>query len=324
MNNEIMIQVSSLKKSFKDLNVLNGINLSISKGSIFALLGSNGSGKTTTVNILSTLMKPDNGKATICGFDVVEDGDKVREHISLTGQYAAVDELLTGRENLRMVGALYHLSNKNQKADEMLESFNLTDAGDRRVSTYSGGMRRRLDLAMSLIGNPSIIFLDEPTTGLDPQSRISMWKIVRSLADSGTTVFLTTQYLEEAEQLADHIAILHNGVIAAEGTSDELKKKIPQVSIEITCYNEAELKKVSALLEDYQVILNEKMLMASIMTDGDVRQLTDILNRLNEANISISHFTQKSPTLEDVFLELVDERQEEERQRESNMHFSIR
>lgn len=314
MNSEIMIQVSSLKKSFKNLSVLNGITFSITKGSIFALLGSNGSGKTTTVNILSTLMKPDGGKAAICGFDVMQDGDKVREHISLTGQYAAVDELLTGRENLRMIGALYHLPNKNQKADEMLKSFNLTEAGDRRVSTYSGGMRRRLDLAMSLIGNPSIIFLDEPTTGLDPQSRLSMWKLVQSLAESGTTVFLTTQYLEEAEQLADHIAILHNGVIAAEGTSDELKKKIPQGSIEITCYSEVELRKVCTLLEDYQVIQNEKMLTASIMTDGGVKQLTDILNRLNQENISISNFTQKSPTLEDVFLKLVGESQEGEGQ----------
>lgn len=305
--NETIIKVTSLEKSFKSLKVLKGIDLAITKGSIFALLGSNGAGKTTTVNLLSTLMKPDGGNAAICGFDIVRQGDKVREHISLTGQYAAVDELLTGRENLRMIGALRHLPDKNIKADELLESFHLIDAANRRVSTYSGGMRRRLDLAMSLLGNPAVIFLDEPTTGLDPQSRLSMWNIIRSLADTGTTVFLTTQYLEEAEQLSDHVAILHDGIIVAEGTPDKLKETLSQGTVELTFYDVSEMKKAFELLKKYQISRNEEMLAINIITKGSVKQLTDILNLLNNANISLSSFAQKLPTLEDVFLKLVGE-----------------
>jgi len=305
--NETIIKVTSLEKSFKNLNVLKGIDFAVTKGSVFALLGSNGAGKTTTVNLLSTRMKPDNGNATICGFDTVRQSDKVREHISLTGQYAAVDELLTGRENLCMIGALRHLPDKNKRVDELLASFHLIDAANRQVSTYSGGMRRRLDLAMGLLGNPSVIFLDEPTTGLDPQSRLSMWKIIKSLADSGTTVFLTTQYLEEAEQLADHIAILHDGIIVAEGTPDKLKEKLSQGTVELTFYDVSEMEKAYGLLEKYQISRNEEMLSINIITDGSVKQLADILNLLNNAGISLSGFAQKLPTLEDVFLKLVGE-----------------
>jgi len=305
--NETIIKVTSLEKSFKNLNVLKGIDFTIAKGCIFALLGSNGAGKTTTVNLLSTLLKPDDGNATICGFDTVRQSDKVREHISLTGQYAAIDELLTGRENLCMIGALRHLPDKNKRADELLESFHLIDAANRRVSTYSGGMRRRLDLAMSLLGNPSVIFLDEPTTGLDPQSRLSMWKIIKSLADSGTTVFLTTQYLEEAEQLADHIAILHDGIIVAEGTPDKLKEKLSQGTVELTFYDVSEMEKTYEIWEKYQINRNEEMLSINIITDGSVKQLADIFNLINNAGISLSGFAQKSPTLEDVFLKLVGE-----------------
>jgi len=305
--NETIIKVTSLEKSFKNLNVLKGIDFAVTKGSVFALLGSNGAGKTTTVNLLSTRMKPDNGNATICGFDTVRQSDKVREHISLTGQYAAVDELLTGRENLCMIGALRHLPDKNKRVDELLASFHLIDAANRQVSTYSGGMRRRLDLAMGLLGNPSVIFLDEPTTGLDPQSRLSMWKIIKSLADSGTTVFLTTQYLEEAEQLADHIAILHDGIIVAEGTPDKLKEKLSQGAVELTFYDVSEMEKAYGLLEKYQISRNEEMLSINIITDGSVKQLADILNLLNNAGISLSGFAQKLPTLEDVFLKLVGE-----------------
>lgn len=230
--NEVIIAVDSLEKSYKDFKVLKGISFTVPKGSIFALLGSNGAGKTTTVSLLSTLLSPTKGSITICGFDTVRQAHKVREHISLTGQYAAVDELLSGRENLLMISALRHLSGKTQKTNELLEAFQLLDAADRRVSTYSGGMRRRLDLAMSLLGNPDVIFLDEPTTGLDPQSRLSMWKMVKSFADSGITIFLTTQYIEEAEQLADNIAILHNGTIVDEGTPEELKEKLSLPTLE--------------------------------------------------------------------------------------------
>jgi ABC-2 type transport system ATP-binding protein len=204
----------------------------VEKGSIFALLGSNGAGKTTIIKILTTLMKQDSGTAIVNGFDIVSQPDNVRQSISLTGQFAAVDEILTGRENLIMIARLRHLKNPRQVTDDLLKRFGLTDAADRRVSTYSGGMRRRLDLAMSLAGKPQLIFLDEPTTGLDPEARIATWKIVKELADGGTTVFLTTQYLEEAEQLADRIAILHEGRIIANGTLAELKKLLPPAKVE--------------------------------------------------------------------------------------------
>ena len=226
------IQVKGLQKSYKQLQVLKGVDFEVEKGSIFALLGSNGAGKTTIVKILTTLLKQDSGTATVNGFDVASKPDNVRQSISLTGQFAAVDEILTGRENLIMIAKLRHLKNPRQVADDLLKRFGLTDAADRRVSTYSGGMRRRLDIAMSLVGKPQIIFLDEPTTGLDPEARIEVWKIVKELADGGTTVFLTTQYLEEAEQLADRIAILHEGRIIANGTLAELKKLFPPAKVE--------------------------------------------------------------------------------------------
>ncbi|HMM06757.1 MAG TPA: ATP-binding cassette domain-containing protein [Clostridiales bacterium] len=229
---DFAIQVRGLQKSFKKLHVLKGVDFEVEKGSIFALLGSNGAGKTTIVRILTTLLKQDDGTATVNGFDVTAKPDSVRQSISLTGQFAAVDEILTGRENLIMIAKLRHLKNPRQIADELLVRFNLTEAADRRVSTYSGGMRRRLDIAMSLIGKPQLIFLDEPTTGLDPEGRIEVWKIVKELARSSTTVFLTTQYLEEAEQLADRIAILHEGKIIANGTLDELKKLLPPAKVD--------------------------------------------------------------------------------------------
>jgi ABC-2 type transport system ATP-binding protein len=226
------IQVKGLQKSYKHLHVLQGVDFEVEQGSIFALLGSNGAGKTTIVKILTTLLKHDRGTAVVNGFDVALKPEHVRQSISLTGQFAAVDEILTGRENLIMMGKLRHLKNPRQVADDLLHRFGLTDAANRRVSTYSGGMRRRLDLAMSLVGKPQIIFLDEPTTGLDPEARIEVWKIVKELADGGTTVFLTTQYLEEAEQLADQIAILHEGRIIANGTLAELKKLFPPAKTE--------------------------------------------------------------------------------------------
>ncbi len=226
------IQVKGLQKSYKQLHVLQGVDLEVEKGTVFALLGSNGAGKTTIVKILTTLLKQDGGIAAVNGFDVAAKPDDVRQSISLTGQFAAVDVILTGRENLIMIARLRHLNNPRQIADDLLNRFGLADAADRRVSTYSGGMVRRLDIAMSLVGNPQLIFLDEPTTGLDPEGRIEVWKTVRELANNGTTVFLTTQYLEEAEQLADRIAILHEGRIIANGTLEELKRMFPPATVE--------------------------------------------------------------------------------------------
>ena len=227
MNPTPAIEIVGLTKSYGDVHVLQGVDMSVEKGSIFALLGSNGAGKTTTVKILTTLLKADGGQATVNGFDVATQANDVRSSISLTGQFAAVDEILTGRENLILIAKLLRQKNPSAVADELLARFSLTEAGNRKVATYSGGMRRRVDIAMSLIGNPSVIFLDEPTTGLDPESRLEVWQTVKELADSGTTVLLTTQYLEEAEQLADRIAILHEGRIIANGTLAELKAMFP-------------------------------------------------------------------------------------------------
>jgi ABC-2 type transport system ATP-binding protein len=226
------LHVQGLEKSYKKLEVLRGVDFDVARGSIFALLGSNGAGKTTVVNILCTLLKADAGTASVNGFDVATQAADVREAISLTGQFAAVDEILSGRENLTLVARLRHLKDPGTIADDLLKRFSLTDAAARRVSTYSGGMRRRLDIAMSLIGNPPVIFLDEPTAGLDPQGRIEVWQAVRELAGHGTTVLLTTQYLDEAEQLADRIAILHGGRIMVNGTLAELKRLLPPAKVE--------------------------------------------------------------------------------------------
>lgn len=273
---ETMIDVSGLKKSYKANHVLKDVSFTVRKGSVFALLGSNGAGKTTVVKILSTLMKPDSGKATINGFDVVRQGYYVRECISLTGQFTAVDEVLTGRENLNLIGQLKRLNDVKNKVNEWLAFFHLQDAADSKVSTYSGGMRRRLDIAMSLMGKPQIIFLDEPTTGLDPQNRIAMWDLVKELAAGGTTVFLTTQYLEEAEYLADYIAILHGGEILAEGTPQYLKTIMPQRGAQLNFQSEEQASEAMALL--------------------------------NENGITIDSFEQKLPSLEKVFLTLTDEK----------------
>ena len=226
------IRIVGLTKSYGDHSVLRGVDFDVARGSVFALLGSNGAGKTTTVRILATLLKADAGTATVAGFDVAAQSAKVRESISLTGQFAAVDEVLTGRENLVLVAKLRHLEGLGRIADDLLARFSLTDAGSRRVATYSGGMRRRLDIAMSLIGNPPVIFLDEPTAGLDPQARIAVWQAVKELAQGGTTVLLTTQHLDEAEQLADRIGILHEGRIIVNGTLAELKALMPPAEVE--------------------------------------------------------------------------------------------
>lgn len=232
MTVDAAIRVQGLEKSFKELHVLRGVDFDVERGSIFALLGSNGAGKTTVVRILATLLRADAGTATVHGFDVAAQAGDVRESISLTGQFAAVDEVLTGRENLVLVARLRHLDGAARLADALLARFALSDAADRKVSTYSGGMRRRLDIAMSLIGDPPVVFLDEPTTGLDPEARLEVWRAVRDLAAGGTTVLLTTQYLDEAEQLADRIAILHEGRIIENGTLAELKALLPPAKVE--------------------------------------------------------------------------------------------
>jgi ABC-2 type transport system ATP-binding protein len=245
------IQVKGLQKSYKDLHVLKGVDFEVEKGSIFALLGSNGAGKTTIVKILTTLLNQDSGTATVNGFDLAARPDDVRQSISLTGQFVAVDEILTGRENLILIARLRHLKDPRPVAEDLLNRFGLTDAADRRVSTYSGGMRRRLDIAMSLLGKPQLIFLDEPTTGLDPEGRLEVWKTVKELAKNGTTVFLTTQYLEEAEQLANRIAILHEGKIIANGTLADLKKLFPSAKVEY-------VEKQPSLEEIFLAIIGKK------------------------------------------------------------------
>lgn len=273
---EKMIEVSGIQKNFKKNQVLKDVNFTVGKGSVFALLGSNGAGKTTVVKILSTLLKPDGGCAFINGFNITTQSDFVRKSISLTGQFVAVDEVLTGRENLNLIGQLEHLTNIKSKVDEWLSFFNLEDAADRRVSTYSGGMRRRLDIAMSLMGNPQVLFLDEPTTGLDPQNRIAMWDLVKDLAKGGTTVFLTTQYLEEAEYLADNIAILHNGKIIAEGSPKYLKEIMPHRGVHLIFNSEVKA--------DFAIKL------------------------LDKHKISADSIEQNLPSLEEVFLKLIDEK----------------
>lgn len=230
--NHAAIQVYGLQKSYRNVQVLKGVDFDVERGSIFALLGSNGAGKTTIVRILTTLLKPDAGTMLVNGFDVLSQPARVRESISLTGQFAAVDEILTGRENLVMIARLRHVEGAVEVADDLLERFGLAEAAARQVSAYSGGMRRRLDIAMSLIGDPRIIFLDEPTTGLDPEGRLEVWQVIQGLADGGTTVFLTTQHLEEAEKLADRIAILHEGTIIVSGTLEELRRLLPPTKVE--------------------------------------------------------------------------------------------
>ncbi|HZX01420.1 ABC transporter ATP-binding protein [Kribbella sp.] len=251
MSTDAAIRVQGLQKSYGKQEVLRGVDFEVARGSIFALLGSNGAGKTTTIRILATLLRADAGSATISGYDVAAQAAEVRQSISLTGQFAAVDEILSGRENLALVARLRHLADPGKVADDLLARFSLTEAGGRRVATYSGGMRRRLDIAMSLIGDSPVIFLDEPTAGLDPEARIEVWQLVKELAGSGTTVLLTTQYLDEAEQLADRIAILHQGRIIANGTLAELKQLLPPAKVEY-------VEKQPTLEEIFLAIIGDK------------------------------------------------------------------
>ena len=308
-SNNISIQVTGLRKSYKGVSVLNDVNFIIEKGTIFSLLGSNGAGKTTTIKVLTTLVKPDSGDVRICGFDVLKEPGKIHEIISLTGQFAAVDETLTGFENLVIMGKLNHLSAPKEKANELLSYFDLAHSANRLVSTYSGGMRRKLDIAMSLVNNPAILFLDEPTTGLDPQSRHNMWDIIKDLKSKGTTIFLTTQYLEEAEELADHIAILDKGSIIVDGTLADLKKLLPQEIIAFTFSSEQDFQKALPLLTEYKVIPDCKNNLLTVYTCEAINVLTKLFKLFITNNINIADVSRKSPSLEDVFLTLIGEKE---------------
>lgn len=299
-----VIVMRGIGKSYKDLKVLDRIDLHVQRGTIFALLGQNGAGKTTAIRILSTLLKPDAGRARIMGYDVVEQPEEVRKVISLTGQYAAVDELLTGAENMWMMGRLYHLSHADarRRTSELLEQFELTDAAPRIVKTYSGGMRRRLDLALSLIATPPILFLDEPTTGLDPRSRMTMWKIITDLVASGVTVFLTTQYLEEADQLADKIAMIHHGKIIVEGKTEQLKQQVGQERLELAFANHQQFEKARTVLEGQIFHNDEQKHIISVVIDGSPRQLKYILDQMEQGTVEVDSFFLRKPTLDDVFL----------------------
>lgn len=302
---ENAITVNGLEKTYDKNAVLRGVSFDVEAGSIFALLGSNGAGKTTTINILTTLIEADAGRATINGFDVATQQDKVRQQISLTGQFAAVDDILTARENLELIADLRHVPNSAKTAQDLLERFGLIDAADRRVTTFSGGMRRRLDIAMSLIGTPAIIFFDEPSIGLDPEARNGMWETIRTLANTGTTIFLTTQYLEEADHLADKIAILHGGTIVATGTARELKQLVPSGVVELTFHDETERAAATRVLEPcYQVATSDGMKL-TVATSNRIEQLAQLFTHLRDARIEPVDFYQRSPTLDDVFLKII-------------------
>ena len=304
---DTVITVEGLRKSYGDVEVLRGIDLDVSAGSVFALLGPNGAGKTTLVRILATLLRPDGGTATVAGHDVVRARREVQTAISLTGQSAAVDELLTGVENLVMIGRLRRMSRPaaRRRAVELLERFDLTDAARRTVKTYSGGMRRRLDLAMSLVTGPPVIFLDEPTTGLDPRSRQEMWAAVRELAVGGSTIFLTTQYLEEADQLADRIMMIHNGTVVAEGTADELKWQLEGERVELTFADPASYR--LAVGDLTTVAAEEAKRVLAVATDGSAAQVRQLLERMDKLGAEVDKVAIRRPSLDDVFLALTSE-----------------
>lgn len=310
----IVISVKGLQKSYGKNHVLKGVNIAVERGTMLALLGPNGAGKTTTVRILSTLLSHDAGTVSVEGFDVKKQADKVRSVIGLTGQSAAIDELLTGRENLVMMGRLYRLTAKSAKerAEELLEEFDLVAAADRSAKTYSGGMRRRLDLAVSLIATPPVIFLDEPTTGLDPRSRLVMWDIITKLKEKGTTILLTTQYLEEADQLADKIIVIDGGKVIAEGTAKELKAKIGNDLLELSFASQKAFDAAVAVLGKNIADSNsrEKSLSVSLKdTATDVRRVLDMLSK---AGVKLENMAIHKPTLDDVFLSVTGKKKDSE------------
>jgi ABC-2 type transport system ATP-binding protein len=313
------IVVRGLQKSYKDFEVLKGVDFSVPQGTILALLGPNGAGKTTTIKILSTLLLPNGGKASIEGFDVVSEAKQVRANIGLTGQYAAVDEYLTGIENLVLIGRLYRLSKQEaeNRADELLEQFDLVEAGKRAVRTYSGGMRRRLDLAMSLIASPPVIFLDEPTTGLDPRSRLTMWSKIKQLAKSGKTILLTTQYMEEADQLADNIVVIDNGVVIAEGTSDQLKSKVGADRLELTIADKKGYELAKKVIDGKSLKADDENRVLSVATRDGVKVLRLLLQKLESHNIEVENVSLHRPTLDDVFLTLTGHSAEQKNEKKS-------
>ncbi|MCX5400810.1 ATP-binding cassette domain-containing protein [Streptomyces sp. NBC_00102] len=298
------VSTVGLRKSYGDKTVLDGIDLRIPAGSVFALLGPNGAGKTTVVKILSTLITADSGQMQVAGHDLAAAPQAVRAAIGVTGQFSAVDGLITGEENMLLMADLHHLSKAEGKrvAAELLERFDLTEAAKKPASTYSGGMKRRLDIAMTLVGNPRIIFLDEPTTGLDPRSRHTMWGIIRQLVTGGVTVFLTTQYLDEADELADRIAVLHDGKIAAEGTADELKRLVPGGHVRLRFTDPTAYREATAALPDAS--RDDDALALQILSDGSQRELRTILDRLDTAGVEADELTVHTPDLDDVFFAL--------------------
>ena len=306
MSDDLAIEASGLAKSYRDVRVLDGVDLGIPPGSVFALLGPNGAGKTTIVRILATLTEADAGRARVAGFDVRRERSAVRRRISLTGQFAALDDAQTGEENLRMMGRLARLSRKEaqQRAAELIGRFDLTAAARRRVGTYSGGIRRRLDIAASLVGRPSVIFLDEPSTGLDPQSRLTMWQVVEGLAAEGVTVFLTTQYLEEAERLAETIAVLDGGRVIAQGTATELKQRVAAQRLDLTCSDPAAFAEVSRHFAERASSRVEASLTLGVPTDGSAAQVRALLDAADPGRVLIASFAVHGASLDDVFLTL--------------------
>jgi len=304
------IAVEGLQKKYGDNVVLDGVDLTVEGGSVFALLGPNGAGKTTIVNILTTLIRADGGSASVAGFDLGTEPAKVREQISVTGQFAAVDYVLTARENLVLIGQLRHVANPGETAAELLDKFDLNDAADRRLLTFSGGMRRRLDIAMSLVGNASVVFFDEPTAGLDPKGRTDMWETIEGLAGGGTTVFLTTQYLEEADRLADEIAILHRGRIVAQGSPDELKTALPAGIVELEFVEQEQLAAVQRALDGHHNVsrVDSKLVVA---TTGTVAEMADLFDMLRATGIEPTRFTKQTPTLDEVFFNILEEEMED-------------
>jgi ABC-2 type transport system ATP-binding protein len=312
MSDRPAVRVEGVKKRFGSVQALNGVSLEVAPATVLGLLGPNGAGKTTMVRILTTLLLPDEGRAEVAGLDVVRHTAEIRKLIGLAGQYAAVDENLTGRENIELVGRLYHLpkGEAKRRAADLLERFGLSDAADRTVKTYSGGMRRRLDLGASLVGRPQVLFLDEPTTGLDPRSRLDLWQVIRELVADGTTVLLTTQYLEEADELADRIVVIDHGLVIAEGTSDELKAKVGGDVIEVTVTDRERVRDAAELIVQAsggsasEVQIDKILGKVTVRVNQGSIVLANTVRQLDAANIGFGDLALRKPTLDDVFLTL--------------------